>query len=1164
MYKKLNQREHVLARPGMYVGSMDPDEYNTWVYDPSACKIVKKNVKIIPALYKLFDEIIVNAIDHVTRMKLKYREKLGENVHLVKTIKINIDKKTGEISVFNDGSGIDVFMHPEYNVYIPELIFGHLLTSTNYDDNRKEEEKIIGGQNGIGAKACNIFSQTFTIETVDASRQLSYTQTFSENMLHKTKPVVRKSSKKPFTKISFVPDYKRLMRQKVEENTDAEQDTQDKLDEDTYQLFLKRCMDVCALTDADVTVWVNDEKLDYKTFEKYVDLYLGPKTDRARVSEVINDRWEMVVSHTDTIGMEQVSFVNGLWTIRGGKHVDYIVNQLCNKMVEAINKKRKNSDVKTTHIKNYLMVFLKCTINNPSFDSQTKDVLTTPQYKFGSKADVPDRMIEKLYKSGELVEKALNLSDKNMQAQNKKTDGKKQNKIRGLAKLDDANWAGTSRSQECVLILTEGDSAKTMALEGLAEVGRDKYGVFPLRGKLLNVKDVADKKLVENKEIQDIKKILGLESGRKYTDISDLRYGQIMLMVDQDSDGSHIRGLLMNMFQTLWPTLLEKSDFIVSMVTPIVKVTRTSGSTGQRGESKSFYNLMDYQKWAKEEEEKNTLSQWKIKYYKGLGTSNDQEAKEYFRNMHIVRYAKNTSDNIHALFDLAFNKKFANARKKWLGKYDPDASIFAGEDKIQTIPFSDFFHKELIHFSVYDTKRSIPNVIDGLKPSQRKVLYSCFKRNLTQECKVSQLAGYVSEHAAYHHGEASLQATIVGMAQDFVGSNNIQLLMPNGMFGSRNLGGKDAAQSRYIYTQLESIAFKIFPKDDNKLLTYLNDDGFPIEPEYYVPIIPFILVNGALGIGTAYSTNIPSFNPLDIINVMRLMIRDRESLPALKPWYRGFSGRVDELVPNKSYASVGTYTRTSKTTVAITELPIGTWTEDYKNFLETFSLENPKVLKNIESHSAKNVHFILHFAEDALDKLLENQFEATFHLVNKNINLTNMHAFNEKGVIQKYDQVKDILHAFYDLRMRYYIDRKKQNIQDMEHKRDVANAKAAFIRDVMRDKIQIMKTKRQDVESQLQKLGYPTFQDPSGPYDYLLKMQIYSFTEERYKALLKDVEDLTKMLHEYGQLKESDIWWQELDALEKEYVNMLDVYMQKQNANATCVASKRKTTKRRV
>lgn len=222
------------------------------------------------------------------------------------------------------------------------------------------------------------------------------------------------------------------------------------------------------------------------------------------------------------------------------------------------------------------------------------------------------------------------------------------------------------------------------------------------------------------------------------------------------------------------------------------------------------------------------------------------------------------------LIDMAFAKKRVDERKEWLKNFQKGTYVDYGVEKMS---YDNFINKELILFSVADNQRSIPCFVDGLKPSQRKVLFSCFKRNLRKEIKVAQLAGYVAEHSAYHHGEASLNSTIVGMAQNFVGSNNVNFLYPSGQFGTRIMGGKDASSARYVFTRLETVTRAIFHPDDEPLLNYLDEDGQVIEPDYYVPVIPTVLINGSDGIGTGWSSAVPNYSPYDIIENLRTRIQ---------------------------------------------------------------------------------------------------------------------------------------------------------------------------------------------------------------------------------------------------------------------------------------------------
>jgi DNA topoisomerase-2 len=1122
-YQKLEQREHILVKPSMYIGSIEEDTYDVWILDEDSgdTKMIKKPLKYVPGLFKIFDEILVNAIDHSVRLKEIKNEDTKPN--LVKNIKVMINKETGVIEVFNDGDGVEVVKHPEHDMYIPQLIFGNLLTSTNYNDT---EERLVGGMNGLGAKACNIFSKWFEIDTIDSVRKLQYKQKFENNMSITNEPEIKKYSKKPYTIIRFLPDYERFGLTS--------------LNDDMYHMMKKRVYDTCAVTDTDISIYFNDNKLDYKNFEKYVDLYIGSKEAQTRVYEKLNERWEIVASYNNFNGFEQISFVNGIWTIKGGKHVDYILNQITKKLTDMISKKKKDVSVRPQTIKDNLILFVRSTIVNPAFDSQSKETLATPQSKFGSKAEVSDKFIDKLYKSG-IVDKILQISELNDNKKLQKTDGKKRNVIKGIHKLDDANWAGTNKSAECTLILTEGDSAKTMVLAGLSQVGRDKYGVFPLKGKVMNVKDTSVKKIGDNEEITNLKKILGLETGKEYDSLDDLRYGRIMLICDSDRDGSHIKGLMFNLFHTLWPSLIKNNKFVASMITPIVKAIPIKGNKVPI----SFYCLTDFNNWKREQEEQGKQNEWKVKYYKGLGTSTNEEAQEYFQKMKTVKYIYNEKDTNESI-DLAFNKKKADERKCWLSNYDKDIILDYNSSEVS---YEDFINKELIHFSNYDVERSIPSLVDGFKVSQRKIMFGCFKRNLVKdEIRVAQLASYVSEHACYHHGEASLQAAITSMAQNFVGANNINLLKPNGQFGSR-VNKDDAGAPRYIYTLLNDITTVLYNKQDNYVLKYLDDDGVPVEPEYYVPIMPMVLINGAIGIGTGFSTNIPSFNPEDILHIIRCMLKDEEiATTEIKPWYLGFQGQIEKV--NDKYISKGCFTKIGQTKVEITELPVGFWTEDFKILLEEML---DKKLKSYESHyDDKHVRFILNFPNaETLNSYLEvenngyTKLENEFKLVSsKNLSTTNMYLYNAKGQIQKYNSAFDIIQEFYNVRLSFYQKRKAYICEKLEEDMEIMKNKIRFIKSVISREIEVSKHKKIDLEERLTNDKYMVVDDS---YDYLLRIPIYNLTIDKVEELEKAFKKAEDNLNEVKSKSEKQMWSDELDTFSIEYKKHIDDYYQKFN-----------------
>lgn len=506
-------KQHILDNPDTYIGSVETVDADLWILNEESDKIIEKNISYVPGLFKLFDEAIVNCRDHVVRMAAKVASNV-ENSLPVTYIDVAI-QDDGTIVMINDGNGIDVAQKD--GVWVPELIFGRLRTSTNYN---KEEKKIVGGKNGFGFKLVLIWSTYGLIETVDYIRGLKYTQEFRDNLDTICPPKITKASKlKPYTKVTFRPDYQRL-------NLAG-------LSPDLVALLKKRVYDISAVTDKTLKVKYNSQLIPVKNFEQYISLYIGDKADKPRVYELGNERWEYAAALSPSSEFAQISFVNGIHTSKGGKHVEYILGQITRKLVEFIEKKKKVK-VNPNAIKEQLILFIRCDIENPAFDSQTKDYMNTPSSKFGSKCDVSDKFIEKLAKMG-VMDAACAITEVKENKAAKKTDGVKSKSVRGIPKLTDANWAGTDKSGQCTLIFCEGDSAKAGIISGLSSEDCNMIGVYPLKGKLLNVRGELPKRISENKEITEIKKILGLETGKKYTAdqvATSLRYGRVLFMTD--------------------------------------------------------------------------------------------------------------------------------------------------------------------------------------------------------------------------------------------------------------------------------------------------------------------------------------------------------------------------------------------------------------------------------------------------------------------------------------------------------------------------------------------------------------------------------------------------------------------------------------------------------
>ena len=1117
-YQKLTDKEHILKKPDTYIGSIENTDHDDYIFNDD--KIIQKQFQYIPGLYKLFDEGIVNCRDHVIRQNQALKDGIA-NAIPVSNIEITIDSD-GTIHMYNDGNGIDVAEHPEYKLWIPEMIFGHLRTSTNYDE--KKKEKIVGGKNGFGFKLVLIWSTWGKVETVDHVRGLKYVQEFKNNLTELCKPSITKCKTKPYTRVSFKPDYQRLGLSG--------------LTEDMMALFKKRVYDISAVTDKSIKVKFNGQVVPCKHFEQYIDLYVGSKNDTKRIYEKTDDRWEYAVCLAPKEEFQQVSFVNGIYTSKGGKHVEYIMNQIIRKLCAYIKTKKK-VDVKPNTIKEQLMLFLRCDIENPSFNSQTKDELGTSITNFGSSCNVSDGFIEKIAKMG-VMAAACALTEVKENKAAKKTDGSKSKSIRGIPKLIDANFAGTSKSDKCILILCEGDSAKAGIVSGLSKEDRNIIGVYPMKGKIFNTRGETLKKISENKEIIEMKQILGLEAGKKYTKESvgkSLRYASILFMTDQDLDGSHIKGLGLNLFQDQWNSLSTLPNFLGFMNTPILKAKKN-------GQEKLFYNDGEYKLW----KEQNDTRGWNIKYYKGLGTSTSKEFKEYFAHKKIVyfNHEGTSSDNV---IDMVFNKKRSEERKNWLSNYDRNSYL---DTNNTSVSYTDFINKELIHFSKYDCERSIPNLMDGLKISLRKILYSAFKKNLTSEIKVAQFSGYVSEQSGYHHGEASLNAAIVGMAQDFVGSNNINLLLPNGQFGTRLQGGKDSASERYIFTQLSPVTRLIYRKEDDPILDYLDDDGFPVEPRFYVPIIPMILVNGGKGIGTGFSTDILSYDPLILIDYLQGLLNLQENEQTFTPYYKGFQGCYLPF-EGKKFILKGKYTKTAANKIKVEELPIGYWTEDFKQHIENL-MEGDKTKKtkglvkdynDMSTDKKVDVEIIFHEPVDESMELngMYNKLEKALKLYTTQ-STNNMHLFNHEEKLSKYEEIEDILNAYVPVRLDYYQKRKDYQIQTLERELKLLSNKAKYIQENLDGTIDLRNKKKDLIIKMLEDKEYDKI-DGDNDFKYLLKMPMDSVSEENAEKIKLDKENKEKEMETLKSTTIQEIWLRELSQLKCELTNSKTIKINK-------------------
>jgi DNA topoisomerase II len=1123
-YKKLSLHEQILLRPDTYVGSVDLLNGKEWIKKDG---VVKQSLISYPeCLVQIFSEVVSNSIDNVWRST---EEKCSY-------IKINIDKKTGETCIENDGRHVPIEKSKE-GIYIPEMIFGNLLTSSNYDDTK---DRKTSGRNGYGVKLCNIFSSTFSIEVVDPLKKRVYRQTWKRNMFEMSKPEIKTTNKKGHVKVMWIPDFSRFG---IEHYTD-----------DVLLMLEKKILD-CAMivSKYDVDVFSNNEKVCISSIRDYANLFFSDKPKEYIHTTTTNCKVVLMPCKE----FSQVSFVNGVFTKDGGKHVDDWIEVFFRPVVVKFNKGKKGK-IDISDVKRYFIIFIDCELDKPKFSSQTKTKLVSSSQSIDVKID--ESIPKKLFK-WEFMKKIQNaLKLKSLESLDKIS---KKRSIVKCDKLSDANFVLNSKNKNkrdgCILCITEGDSATSYIVKGmshgiLGKKGHDYIGYLPIRGKFLNVRNSTPSKISNNEEVKSLILSLGLFGKPQEIDFTKeenmkkLRYKKLCICADSDVDGIHIVALMYNFFHTLYPSILMIDGFFNFMRTPIIKIDSKS-------EVLSFFYLKKANDYIEKNGLKNTKKKKIIRYLKGLGSSNSRDVNEDFSNNIIVKL--NHDKNGDEMVDNIFNKSKASFRKNWILSYSPKDDVKEKDLKIEDMDISSFLNDELITFSIEDCKRSIPSVFDGLKESQRKLLFVAFKKNLNFEGpskKVSQLSGLCVDEANYQHGDVGLGDTLIGMAQRFVFSNNIPLFFDDGSFGSRLKMGDDKAQPRYIYTKLDYLTRDIFPQIDDKYLSSLIDEGMIIEKRYYLPIIPMILVNGSFGIGTGYSTCIPQYNPIDLILWIKQWIECKgqyirhlngiefQEVIELVPWVRGFKGKIK--VNGNKIITEGVIEK-NKTSYKISELPFGKRNLSIEGFEKVCNelLENKKI-KMFQKHSTDNkVDF---------DITPFDNFEVTIDSLKLSDCLftSNMVLFYENS-LKKYESVNEIMDDFCKKRLQLYNIRKNGEISELEMELKILNNKIRFIRELNDETLII---KNQSDEQVHQSLSDKKFDKVKDSFNYLLDMNIRGLTKSKIENMEKEKNKIEESLKVIRETKIEDMWISELDKFKTKYLKwLINVEMTSPRKSKKCI-----------
>lgn len=606
-YQKLDDISHVIARPGMYIGSIKPHTATKWVLQDN--KMVQQELTYNPGFLKIFDEIITNSVDESKRAGSK-----------LNTVKVTIKNNT--ISIWDNG-GIPVVKHTEHNEWIPEMIFSNLKSGSNFDDT---EERSWAGTNGVGSTLTNIYSLEFIISTCDGKNH--FYQTYKNNMRDRVEATIKKS-KVAHTEITFKPDFEKFGL--------------DGIDEDHFKMIQKRIYDLAACN-THLKIYFNNDLVDLNSFEDYIKLY----TNEYFYETNKDKSWSIAIALSEN-GFQQISFANSTETYDGGTHVDYIMNQIVVELREFFAKKHK-VDIKPSELKSHMFLFLDSTVINPSFSSQTKEKLITEVKDFGCIFEVSKKLTQLILKS-EIVNSILDWIDQKKNAENSKLErelNKKLSKIK-VEKLIDAK--GKDR-WKCSLGLFEGDSASGAFRKYRSP---DTMGAFSLKGKFINVSEITNQKLVQNTEAVNLMAAIGLKLGQA-VELKHLRYGKVLLYTDADVDGNSISALLINFFYKYWPEVFDRG-MIYKVETPIVVAVPKA----KKAKKILFYTQTEYNDWA----DKADMKQYEIKYKKGLAALVDDEYQDIINNPRMTKISK---DDISTEYlDIWFGKN-ADLRKTELLK----------------------------------------------------------------------------------------------------------------------------------------------------------------------------------------------------------------------------------------------------------------------------------------------------------------------------------------------------------------------------------------------------------------------------------------------------------------------------------------------------------------
>lgn len=1036
--KTLDEKEHLLHRPDTIIGPVEPTSREVRVCDEDWMVSIETR-EFSQGFMNTFNEVLTNAADNVGRTA-----SLKGNL---KTKTIHVSAGPDRYSVMNDGQcpPIAKCEREHGQAWAIQLMFTEFRCGTNFND---KEVRTVAGRNGLGATAVVVLSRRAMV--VACNGKHIYRQVFENNLETIHEPTIESAgSTAPFFKVTVWPDLERFGMTQISPS-DMEAMRCQLLD-----VAFSSDVQECSFNGEDMPLSEKGREAKERWFLSRQRAFANCPPEewglfhvKSQMADGTPIAWTMGVGASRGAQGSHLSYVNTKETRRGGTHL----RKLSNAVVKAMSDKfKKNASITRAAILSNVHLVVVATVDKPAFTTQSKDELASDEARWGCAIELPPALTRWLGKSP-LVQLLQDVATQKVERLMKKTDGAKTRSV-NVSGYEGASQAGTKRSKDCSIILTEGNSAMAAGAAGMSVVGRDTYGCYPLRGKLMNA-DAGAKKLSEDATVTAIKTILGLKEDSK--SVSQLRYGRLIIMCDADLDGYHIIGLIVNYLYKRHPDIASTPGFINIFVTPLIKATRGK-------QSKQFFQQSEYDAW-RELVGDEEAARWEKKYYKGLATNTPAEMKEYFRDLkrHIIPLRPCASAT--EALDVAFSKasEASDRRKDWLLAWDenaPRVPMAPGS----TLNVEQFVNQHLIEYSMSDNVRSMPD-FHGLKPTQKKVIHTVLSRDITKDIKVCQLQGYVSNDTNYHHGDASMNDTIINMACDFEGSNNLPLLVPSGVFGSLLKGKEDAGSPRYIFTRMQPYLRILCNPVDVALTERAVVEGKAVECKFYAMCIPILLVNGCHGIGTGWSCSWPKHLARDVIAFVEALI-DGRAPPSLVPAFAKLPGYCVR-TGDKSYRHDGAFEWTGFDSIRVTALPYGVWSKKYSDKLRATSTVSNVVSKCTDSTVD------IEFQDTRLKRGTTSAEQVReMHKLSETISVKHLWCI-DGGRMRRFESIAEYATAWFERRKPMYHARKAKMLEDLARKATVAENKARYIREKIGGRVDIRGKKLSAIVELLEGQGF--------------------------------------------------------------------------------------------